>query len=93
MSKIVYMALWLVSMGFYLPRVPILTTGWSASATTWIEKRELTGAFTRLVGLGSTAVKADERDRIPRAEIGEIERMDAVVDMVVPANSSPVCLT
>ena len=64
-----------MSMGCYLPRVPILTTGWSASATIRRETRELTGEPVRLAGFGSTAKKEDARYRIPglRAGSGTIE--------------------
>ena len=71
-------------MGCYLPRVPILTTGWSASATIRREMRELTGEPVRLAGFGSTAKKEDARHRIPRVKSGEVERLNTVVvDMVL----------
>ena len=73
-----------MSMGCYLPRVPILTTGWSASATIRREMRELTGEPVRLAGFGSTAKKEDARHRIPRVKSGEVERLNTVVvDMVL----------
>ena len=73
-----------MSMGCYLPRVPILTTGWSASATIRRETREVTGEPVRLAGFGSTAKKEDARYRIPRVKSGEVERLNTVVvDMVL----------
>ena len=73
-----------MSMGCYLPRVPILTTGWSASAKIRRETRELTGEPVRLAGFGSTAKKEDARYRIPRVKSGEVDRLNTVVvDMVL----------